>query len=188
LPSASEVDGGAEWCDQTSTMSKLVKMLQFTLTGAAEEDIEEYRPVSCYHSPGDWGQVTSPVTEPLVWTLNGEWNEAASAQQNKSTLSSWRGNSSTCLSQDEFLGVGLQPTASQSHYRLGAELLAVGEVDDLQLTRGFQSSLHLVGDNLNASTQWHHYARVFGIQGFLCTASWRKFTYLLNIVLWNSKV
>jgi len=23
--------------------------------------------------------VTSPVTEPRVWTLNGEWNEAAAA-------------------------------------------------------------------------------------------------------------
>jgi len=40
-----------------------------------------------------------------------------------------RGNSSTCLSRDEFLGLGLQRTASRSRYRLGAELVAVGEVD-----------------------------------------------------------
>jgi len=67
----------------------------------------EYRPVSRYRSPDDWGQVTSPVTEARVWTLNGEWNEAASAQRNKSTLSSWRdGNSLTSLSRDEFLGLG----------------------------------------------------------------------------------
>jgi len=31
-------------------------------------------------SPDDWGQVTSPVTEPRAWTLNGEWNEAASSR------------------------------------------------------------------------------------------------------------
>jgi len=97
LPSASEVDGGAEWSDQTSTTSKLVEQLHSSLTEAAEEDVEEYRPVLRYHSPDDWGQVTSPVSEPPVWTLNGEWNEAASAQRNMLTLSSWRGNSSTCL-------------------------------------------------------------------------------------------
>jgi len=50
LPSASEVDGEAEWCDQTSTTGKLVEQLHSSLTGAAEEDVEEYRPVSRYRS------------------------------------------------------------------------------------------------------------------------------------------
>jgi len=63
--------------------------------------VEKYQPVSRYHSADDWGQVTSPVTQPRVWTLNDKWNEAASAQRNMLTLSSWRGNSSTCLSLDE---------------------------------------------------------------------------------------
>jgi len=77
LPSASEVDGGAEWCDQTSRTSKLVEQRHSSLTEAAEEDVKKYRSVSRYRSPDDWGQVTSPVTEPRVWTLNCEWNEAA---------------------------------------------------------------------------------------------------------------
>jgi len=55
LPSAMEVDGGAEWCDQTSTTSKLVEQLHSSLTEAAEaEDAEEYLPVSRYRSPDDW--------------------------------------------------------------------------------------------------------------------------------------
>jgi len=58
---------------QTSTTSKLVEQLHSSLTEATE-DVEEYWPVSRYRSPDDWGQVTSPVTEPRVWTLNGEWN------------------------------------------------------------------------------------------------------------------
>jgi len=106
LHSASEVDGGAEWCDLTSTMSKLVEQLHSSLTEAAKEDVEEYRPVSRYRSPDDWGQVTSPVTEPRVSTLDGKWNEAASAQRNMLTLSSWHRNSSTSPSPDEFLGLG----------------------------------------------------------------------------------
>jgi len=64
LPSASEVDAGAEWCNQTSTTSKLVEQLHSSLTEATKEDVEEYRPVSRYHSPDDWGQVTSLETEP----------------------------------------------------------------------------------------------------------------------------
>jgi len=80
LPSASEVDGGAAWCDQTSTMSKLVEQLHSSLTEDVKEDVEAYRPASRYRKPYDWGQVTSPVTEPGVWTLNGKWNETASAQ------------------------------------------------------------------------------------------------------------
>jgi len=53
LPSASEVDGGAELNDQTSTTSKLVEQLHSSLTEAAEEYVEEYRPVSRYLSPND---------------------------------------------------------------------------------------------------------------------------------------
>jgi len=49
-------------CYQTSTTSNLVEQLHSSLTEAAEEDVEEYRPVSCYHSPDYWGQVTSTVT------------------------------------------------------------------------------------------------------------------------------
>jgi len=69
-----------------------------------------YRPVSRYRIPDDSGQVTSPVTEPRVWTLNGEWNEAASEQRNMLSLSNWRGSSSTCLNRDECLGLGLLTT------------------------------------------------------------------------------
>jgi len=52
---------GVMW--SKSMTSKLVEQLHSSLTEAAEEDIEEYRPVSHYRSPDDWGQVTSPVTE-----------------------------------------------------------------------------------------------------------------------------
>jgi len=58
--------------DQTSTTSKLVEQLHSSLTGAAEENVEEYWPVSCYHSPDDWGQVMSPVTEPRGTGLDTE--------------------------------------------------------------------------------------------------------------------
>jgi len=68
LPSAGEVDGGAEWYDQTSTTSKLLKQLHSSLTEAMEDDVEEYRPVSRYRSPDDWWQVSSP--EPRIWTAN----------------------------------------------------------------------------------------------------------------------
>jgi len=87
LPSASEVDGETEWCDQTSTTSKLVEQLHSSLTGAAEEDVVEYRPVSRYRSPDDWGQVTSPVTEPIMNRPNG--SQACSLPLQHSTLNYW---------------------------------------------------------------------------------------------------
>jgi len=54
---------GAEWCDQTSTTNKLVEQLNSSLTEVAEEDVEEYRPVSRYLSAElrtAWKQITSP--------------------------------------------------------------------------------------------------------------------------------
>jgi len=59
------------WCDQTSTTSSLVEQLHLSPTDTAE-DVEEYRPVSRYRSPDDWGQLTSPMTEPRVWSMDNE--------------------------------------------------------------------------------------------------------------------
>jgi len=71
LPSTIEVDEVAEWCDQTSTTSISQAAVRLPLTKAAEEDVEEYRPVSHYRSPDDWGQVTSSAIEPRI--LSGHW-------------------------------------------------------------------------------------------------------------------
>jgi len=123
LPSASEVNGEAEWCDQTLTTINSHHWLK--------------PPKKMLRNAGQC-RVTVVQTTEDKWRhqwlnhLSGNWlSNETKLQRNMLTLSSWCGNSSKCLSRDEFLGLRLQRTASRSQYRLGAEFEAFGEVDDL---------------------------------------------------------
>jgi len=47
---------------------------------SCQRNVEEYHPVSRYHNPDVWGQLTSPVTKPWLCTLNSKWFQAGTAQ------------------------------------------------------------------------------------------------------------